>query len=144
MNAGDDLKAVGDAVLDLLHQDGLLPDKIVFQFRFGARVRDVGDGQQEPDMRRVAIVEDLRIDDQLSRPAVWPLEIDFVGLDPRASGSGRLQERGEVGHCPFAVSKRTERSAGNSRGIDFERPAERCARCNDPLVFGEEKQRLVR
>ncbi|MXN48691.1 hypothetical protein GR138_26155 [Shinella kummerowiae] len=58
-----------------------------------------------PNTRRVAVVENLRIDDQLSRFAVRPLEIDFVGLYPRASGRGRLQEGGELGHCPFAVSK---------------------------------------
>jgi len=143
-HAGNDLKAVCDPVLDLLHQDGLFPDKVILQFRFGTRVRYVGDGQQQPDTRRVAVVENLRIDDQLSRSAVWPLEIDFVGLDPRASGRGRLQEGGELGHCPFAVSKRSERSAGDCRRIDFERPAERCARCYDLLVSGKEKQRLVR
>ena len=54
-NAGDDLQAVGDAMLNLAQQHGFLADEFVFQRSFRTGLGDVGEGDEEPNGLGVAV-----------------------------------------------------------------------------------------
>ncbi len=83
-HAGNDLQTVGDPVLHLLQEDGLLANQIVFQTRFRAHLGHIGDGEKQADMVRVAIFELSRVDDQVPRALEGTLQVDLVGIDRAA------------------------------------------------------------
>ena len=63
-HAGDDLEAVGDAVLELLEQDRLLAKQVVLELLADPRVGDVGRGHDQPDIVGVEIIELAGVDHQ--------------------------------------------------------------------------------
>lgn len=50
-HAGDDLKAVCHPVLDFLQQHRLVANEIILEAGLGARIRHVGDGEKQADIR---------------------------------------------------------------------------------------------
>mgnify|MGYP006214557825 CR=1 FL=1 len=128
----DDLQR--KVVLDFLEKDGLVANQIVFQASLSAHVGHVGDGDEQADMLEVAVVKPSRIDDQLSRFLVRPLQVDLIGIDARTAVDGRRQQGLEPGHGPFPVPEFAEALAGDGGWVDLECPAEGCARCDDPEI----------
>ncbi len=81
-HAGDDLQAVGDAVLQLLQQDRLLPQKIVLELLVRAGFGDIGHRHHQPDVVPVGKVQLVSIDHDLAGLAALALEVQLVGVDP--------------------------------------------------------------
>lgn len=73
-HAGDDLKAVGDAVLDLLHQNGPFADEVVLEAGLGTRVGDVRDRKQEPNATLFAVIQRPGVNNQVAARLARPLD----------------------------------------------------------------------
>lgn len=99
-------------VLHFLHQDRFIVQQVDFQTRVRAGVRYVSDRHQHPNVI-LAVIKNLRVNDQGSRFLVWRFEVDFIGLDSGAARSRRFQQRGQFGHRPFAVPQRAKLLARN-------------------------------
>jgi hypothetical protein len=100
-NAGDDLQAVSDAVLQFLEQDPFLAQQVVFELLRKAGFSDVGYRQENADMIRVGIVELVRIDDDAACPTAVELEVHLVRLDLRVAGCGGSQQGVELRRIPL-------------------------------------------
>jgi hypothetical protein len=57
-----------------------------------AYVGHIGYGEKQADMVEVAVVEPSRVDDQLPRRSVWPIQVNLVGIDTCTAGCGRRQQ----------------------------------------------------
>ena len=110
-HAGDDLQAVGDAVLKLLQQDRLLAQQIVLELLADPRVGDVGHRDDQPDIVGVAIVELAGVDHQAPADLAAALQVHLIGVDLGGAGGGGPEQRAELRHVPLAVAQRGERPA---------------------------------
>jgi len=118
-DAGDDLQTVGDAVLDLLQQDGLFTQQVVLQLLAGPGFGDVGDAQQQPDILPVAIGKQSRVQKEGQGPRLAGLQFDLIGLDSRRAGQGGGQEGAQPGQLPFSVAQAEEGLAHGARRVDL-------------------------
>ncbi len=142
-HAGDDLEAVGHAVLQLLQQDRLLAQQVVPELLAEARVGDVRHGQEQTDVLCVGIGQAAGVHDQAARLLARAHEIHLVGIDRTVAVQGRLQQRSELRHVPFAPAELEQRTVAGAGLIDLERSAERDARGqDDELAVHQQKRRV--
>ncbi len=137
-DAGDNLQAVGHAVLEFLEQDRLLVQQVVLEPRRQARLGHIGDRQHQPDVGRVPVVECVSGDHQASLTTSGPGEIHLVGVDLRSAGPGRAKQRPQLRHIPLAIAEAEHGTTVDGRGVELEDTGEGCARRND-VQFAIEK-----
>ena len=143
-HAGNDLKAVGDAVLKLLKKNRLLLQHVVGELLGDARVGDIRDRDEEPDAFAVAVIELLRIEDQAAGFAAFAVEVDLIAVDRGIARCRRFQQRDQLRHIPLARTELAKRKTRHLGRIDLKRIAEGPARDNQGEVAVEKKQRCRR
>ncbi len=128
-DAGDDLQAVGDAVLKLLEQDRLLSQQVVLQPLRQAGVCDVSDRQQQAFAGGVAADELMGGDHQASQTG-RALEVHLIGVHLRRARERGPEQRAQLRDVPLARPESEQRAPGDVLGFDLERPGKRSARCD--------------
>jgi hypothetical protein len=142
-HAGDDLQAVGDAVLQFLHQHLLFADHIVLLLFDPARVGDVLDGDGDPRIG-ADIVEQMRVDDQLACVMAEPHQIHVIGRDRRVPRHGGAQQRAQLPPASLARAELGQGRAGDGARREIERRAKGAARGAHDELFIEQQQRRGR
>ena len=82
-DAGDDLQAVGDPVLDLLQQHVLFPHQLLEPPLDRAPVGNVLEGKQDGGMGALLVENLARVEQHGAPPDRGKLAIDFVAFDCR-------------------------------------------------------------
>ena len=144
-DAGDDLQAVGDPVLDLLQQDRLFAQQVVLQLLAGPGFGDVRHPQQQADRGTLAIGEQMGVQQQAADASeARALQIHFIGFDIGGTGQGGGQQGPQPGQVPLAFAEAQERLAHRARGVDLEAREEGGAGGDDIQVAVEQHQRRSR
>jgi hypothetical protein len=91
-HAGNDLEAVGDAMLELLKQDLLFAQQIVPELFTDAGRGDVDNGNDQPDLKRIVMIDPSRIDHQPTVDPAGAFKVKFIGADLGQSGGSCPQE----------------------------------------------------
>ncbi len=149
-DAGDDLQAVGDAVLHFLEQDpvpaqqvlGLLEQLLLFHLDRPAR-RDVGEGEQDRRVRAGVVEHLARV--QQHDPAAEPRKImvDFEAVHGGVLGDDGLHQHAQRRDIPLPVAQAVEQGADGLFGVDCEGLVERAAGGQHPELGVQNDEGLV-
>src|SRR6185437_727983 len=129
-NAGDDLKAVSDAVLHLLEQNLLLLKQIVLFARGLTASRHVLYRQKYGGGRTIVIKHAPCIEQHHAPADRGEFVLDLIGLDGAALRNDVFEDLAEPWNIPFPVAQLEEQSAFSFPWRHRERPVERAARGN--------------
>ena len=123
-NAGDDLEAVRDAVLDLLKEDLLVVDQTACQALGSARFGSVDNREKEPELVGHLEVQTACAEHQISSAAPVVDDVDLIGVYAGIAGGGAPEGGGEEGSqawcVPLAGPATEQREALDVRGRQFE------------------------
>ncbi len=150
-NAGDDLQAVGDPVLHLLHQHFPLAQQAVLLQQEGGvglldepRVGHVIDGQQDAGAVLAPPDQLLRVHHQPSRIHARAHQVGLIVADLRPLQEGVLQHHAQLRDVPFAAAEVGQDVAVGLILGHAEGGAEGWAGRHHPQVAIEQQQRKVR
>ena len=141
-NAGDDLKAVGDAVLHLLEQNLLLLKQVVL-FALGLTApRHVLYRQKYGGSRTIFIKHAPCIEQHHAPADRWEFVLDLKGLDGAALWNDVFEDLAEPWNVPLPVAQLEEQAAFSFPWRYRERPVERAARGNHAQLRVEHQKGL--
>jgi hypothetical protein len=142
-NAGDDLQAIGDAMLHLLQQQLLLTHKLRQFPLHRAPLADVLDGQQQGRVR-FALGENRPRIEQHGAPAdVGELVLDLVAVHDKLLRQDFFQQHPQRGDVPLAVAQRVQQPALRILRVGAEGVVERAAGGDDAQVLIQDKEWLA-
>ena len=142
-NAGDDLKAVGDAVLHLLEQNFLLLKQLVL-FALGLTApRHVLYRQKNGGGCAILVKHAAGIEQHHAPADRWEFVLDLISLDGAALRNKVFEERPEPRNVPLPVAQIEEQSAFSFPWRHRKRPVKRTARGNHAQVRVEHEKGLA-
>ena len=142
-DAGDDLQAVGDAMLHFLQQDFLLPQQLFHRALGRPLFRDVLDRQQDEAADLVLLKHGAGIEQHGAPSQPGEVAFDLVGLHHRILRQDALQQQAQLGNVPLAVRQRIDARALNVLPFELEDRVERPAGGDDLQILVENEQRLA-
>src|ERR1700733_12361323 len=128
-NAGDNLEAVGYAVLDFVQQDILLPQQFILFMLQGALSGDILDAEQDDIRVRASLVEHLAgIQEHCTGPDIGKVMIDFIIFHFATLGYDFSEEQAKLWNVPRTVSKIEQEFPLGFVAVDLECQIEGTAR----------------
>jgi hypothetical protein len=101
-HAGNDLETVGDAMLQLLQQNGLLAYQVVLLPITETPLSHVRDRQYNAHVLGIGIAQLVGAQHELAGLEAGPLEVHFVARNLGRPRGGGLQQGRELRHIPLA------------------------------------------
>ena len=119
-DAGDDLQAVGDPVLEFLEQHPLLPQQLFLLALQSALRGDVLDAEQNGPVGAFLVEELAGIEAHRALAEVGKDVLDLIAFHHAVLGNDLFQEHAELRDVPLAVAQRVEQPALGVLGADPE------------------------
>ena len=142
-DAGDDLQAVGNSVLQFLEQGVFLPQQLVL---FALQDAPLGDVLHAEQNRRAgaALVEHLAgVQAHRAESDAGEFMLDFIALHHALLGYDFFQQHAKLWNVPLSIAQRVKKPALGVLGADLECRIEGAARGDHAQVFVEHKNRLA-
>src|SRR5665213_1378399 len=142
-DAGDDLQAVGDTVLQFFQQHVLFLHQFLYLLLYGAAVGNILEGQQHGAVG-VLLVEYLSDVEQHDAPADrGKLAVDFVALDGRAIFCDRIEQLPQLGNIPLAAVDIEKNLAAKIVTGELKGLIKGAAGGDDALILVEHQERIA-
>ncbi|TCJ39093.1 hypothetical protein [Parafrankia sp. BMG5.11] len=100
----DDLKAVGNPVIQFLDQNLLFAEQCGHRARGISRLSLIEYRKDEARNFIGVVIENVRIRNKAARRLARTMEVHLVSIDGGISRSGRGEQRAELGNIPLAIS----------------------------------------
>ena len=142
-DAGDDLQAVGNPVLQFLEQHVLFPQQLVLFALQDAPLGDVLDAEQN-GRAGAALVEHLAgVQADRAVPEAGEFMLDLIALHHALLGYDFFQQIAKLWNVPLPVAQRVKMPALGLLAVDLERRIEGAARGDHAQLLVEHKNGLA-
>src|SRR6202045_681461 len=149
-DAGDDLQAIGNAMLQFLEQRFFLSQQPVLLSQqlvlFALQDAPLGDilHAEQNSRAGAALVEHLAgVQAHRARSETGEFLLDFIALHHALLGNDFFQQHAKLRNVPWSIPQRVKKPAVGGLGADLECRIERAARSDHAQVFVEDKNGLA-
>ena len=142
-DAGDNLQAVGDAVLQFLEQHPLLPQQLFLLALERALRGDIRDAEQDGPVGAFPVEQLAGIEAHRALAEAGKFMLDLIALHHAVLGNDLFQEHAELRDVPLAVAQRIEQPTLGVLGADLEGQIERAAGGDHAQLLVEDENGLV-
>jgi hypothetical protein len=136
-DAGNDLQAIGDPMLQFLEQHVLLPEQLLLFALQGAPLGDVLYTEQNGRIGPSLIEHLPCVQAHRAVSDAGKLMLDLIVLHHAMLGDDFFQQQSELGNIPLAVAQLVKQPALGLLGADLEGRIKRAARGYHAQVFVE-------